>query len=102
MQQDESVRREVMVDQRPARRASGASDRATGGGRPRHPLECRVRRIEGQVRGVLHMLEEGRGTDEVLIQLASIRRSIHVLEQQLVDVELKQFVEGVLPGGPPA
>lgn len=86
-----------MVDQRSERRASGASDRATGGGVPRHPLECCVRRIEGQVRGVLHMPEEDRGTDEILIQIASNRRAIHGLEQKLVDIELKQFVEGVLP-----
>lgn len=67
-----------------------------------HPLECRLRRIEGQVRGVLHMVEQGRSTDEVLVQLASIRGAIHGLEHQLVSVELDRIVERVVRDGRPA
>ena len=63
-----------------------------------HPLECRLRRIEGQVRGVLHMLEQGRSTDEVLVQLASIRG----LEHQLISVELDRVVDRVVRDGRPA
>lgn len=77
------------------------------GGRPAtgvatHPLECRLRRIEGQVRGVLHMLEQGRGTDEVLVQLASISGAIRGLEHQLVSVELDRVVDRVVRDGCPA
>ncbi len=80
-----------MTDESPERSRRGASGSATSVG-PRHLLECRVRRIEGQVRGVLHMLEEGRRTEEVLVQLASIRGADHGLEQQLVGLELERFV----------
>ncbi|MFP5579921.1 MAG: metal-sensitive transcriptional regulator [Acidimicrobiia bacterium] len=90
-----------MTDQSPERSGTGASESATSAG-PRHLLECRVRRIEGQVRGVLHMLEEGRRTEEVLVQLASIRGAVHGLEQQLVGLELERFVEDVLRDGRPA
>ena len=69
---------------------------------PTHLLECRLRRIEGQVCGVLHMLEDGRGTDDILIQLASIRGAVHGLERQLVDVELTRLFDGVLSGRLPA
>ncbi len=37
----------------------------------------RLRRIEGQVRGVQHMLEEDRDCPEVLQQMAAIRSAIH-------------------------
>ena len=90
-----------MTHRSPERSGGGAMGSATGVG-PRHLLECRVRRIEGQVRGVLHMMEEGRRTDEVLVQLASIRGAVHGLEQQLVGLELERFVEDVLRDGPPA
>jgi DNA-binding FrmR family transcriptional regulator len=90
-----------MTDESPERSRSGASGSATSVG-PRHLVECRVRRIEGQVRGVLHMLEEGRRTEEVLVQLGSIRGAVHGLEQQLVGLELERFVEDVLRDGRPA
>jgi len=89
-----------MRDQRPEG-ASAGGESATSAV-TRHPLECRVRRIEGQVRGVLHMLEQGRSTDEVLVQLASIRGAVHGLEQQLVDVELERLMDDVLRDGRPA
>jgi DNA-binding FrmR family transcriptional regulator len=90
-----------MTDQGLAESGSGAGGRAMDAA-PRRQLECRVRRIEGQVRGVLRMLEEGRRTEEVLVQLASIRGAVHGLEQQLVGLELERFVEDLLRGGRPA
>lgn len=37
----------------------------------------RLRRIEGQVRGVQRMIEEGRGCPEVLVQLAAVREAVN-------------------------
>ena len=37
----------------------------------------RLRRIEGQVRGVLRMVEEDRDCPEVLQQMAAIRSAVH-------------------------
>lgn len=48
------------------------------------------------------MLEQGRRTDEVLVQLASIRGAIHGLEHQLVTVELDRIVGRVVRDGRPA
>jgi CsoR family transcriptional regulator, copper-sensing transcriptional repressor len=37
----------------------------------------RVRRIEGQARGVAKMIEEGRDCNDILQQLAAIRSAAH-------------------------
>lgn len=40
-------------------------------------LTTRLRRIEGQVRGVQRMVEEDRDCPEILQQMAAIRAAIH-------------------------
>ncbi len=44
----------------------------------------RLRRIEGQVRGVSRMIEEGRDCQEVLQQLAAIRSATHQTSLRLM------------------
>lgn len=43
----------------------------------RNSLINRLQRMEGQVRGVRRMLEEGRDCHEVLTQLAAVRGAAH-------------------------
>ncbi len=43
----------------------------------RSNLQNRLRRIEGQVRGVQKMLDEERQCEEIVQQLASIRSAVH-------------------------
>jgi len=40
-------------------------------------IQHRLHRIEGQVRGVQRMLDDGRECDELLQQLAAIRSAVH-------------------------
>ncbi|MBI5290252.1 MAG: metal-sensitive transcriptional regulator, partial [Chloroflexi bacterium] len=40
-------------------------------------LQKRLRRIEGQVRGVQKMLDEDRECHEIIQQLAAIRSAVH-------------------------
>ncbi len=40
-------------------------------------LVRRLRRVEGQVRGLQRMLEEGRACSEVLVQLAALREALN-------------------------
>ena len=40
-------------------------------------LSARMRRIEGQVRGVQRMIEEGRECPDILQQMAAIRAAMH-------------------------
>jgi len=44
----------------------------------------RLSRIEGQVRGIAKMLEEGRGSLEVLQQLASIQASLRGISKSIL------------------
>ncbi|MCL6594136.1 MAG: metal-sensing transcriptional repressor, partial [Alicyclobacillus sp.] len=39
-------------------------------------MRNRLRRVEGQVRGVLAMMENGRDCQEVVTQLAAIRSAV--------------------------
>jgi DNA-binding FrmR family transcriptional regulator len=43
----------------------------------RQEMLARLRRIEGQARGVQRMVEEGRDCAEIIHQLASIRAATH-------------------------
>lgn len=47
-------------------------------------LMGRLRRIEGQVRGISHMIEEDRPCEEVLIQLLAVRTAIDRVTSQVV------------------
>jgi len=46
----------------------------------------RVRRLEGQVRGVARMIEEDRDCSEILQQLAAVRAAAHQAAVALVRV----------------
>ncbi len=43
----------------------------------REDLQKRLRRIEGQVRGVQKMIDEGRECQDIVQQLAAIRSAVH-------------------------
>lgn len=47
-------------------------------------LVSRVRRIEGQARGVARMIEEDRDCNEILQQLAAVRSAAHQATIMLV------------------
>ena len=49
----------------------------------------RLRRLEGQVRGLQHMIEEGRSCREVLTLLAGVRSALNATG----DVILEHYVE---------
>lgn len=59
----------------------------------------RLRKIEGQVRGISKMIEEDRYCDDVLIQLSSIDQSIKslanlILENHMYTCIAKEFEKG--------
>jgi DNA-binding FrmR family transcriptional regulator len=60
----------------------------------------RLRRIEGQVRGLQRMVEEGRDCAEVVTQLAAVRAALDRAGQHLVGASLRSCLEGAtLPPG---
>ncbi|MBN1180383.1 MAG: metal-sensitive transcriptional regulator [Anaerolineae bacterium] len=50
----------------------------------RNDLLRRLRRIEGQTRGVARMIEEGRDCQDVLQQLSAIRAAVHKTSVELM------------------
>jgi len=50
----------------------------------RKSATSRLKRIEGQVRGVLRMVEEDRYCVDVLTQIAAIRAALHKVEEEVL------------------
>jgi DNA-binding FrmR family transcriptional regulator len=61
----------------------------------------RLRRIEGQVRGVQHMLEEGRECDDILTQLMAIRSGVEQVGLMMMDAHLERCVLSDFPPDSP-
>ncbi|SFL55149.1 DNA-binding transcriptional regulator, FrmR family [Paenibacillus sp. 1_12] len=53
-------------------------------------MKKRLRRIEGQVRGVLRLMEEGKTCKEVVSQLSAVRNASDKAIAQIVAVNLQQ------------
>lgn len=61
----------------------------------------RLLRIEGHVRGIRRMAEEGRACEEVLIQLAAVRAALEQAGRVLLEDHLETCViEGIAAGDP--
>ena len=60
----------------------------------REQLAVRLRRAEGQLRGVQRMLEEGADCTEVLPQLAAVKAAVDQVGLHLISDRLRACVEG--------
>ena len=69
----------------PVQRATAATET-----RPTGDILVRLRRIEGQVRGLQHMLERGDPCREMLTQIAAARAALAAVGLRLVDCEVRQ------------
>jgi DNA-binding FrmR family transcriptional regulator len=64
-------------------------------------LLTRLRRIEGQIRGIQRMLEEGRGCEDILTQLTAARSALDQVGLLLMDWHIERCVLGGLPSDEP-
>lgn len=55
-------------------------------------VKRRMKRIEGQVRGVLRMMEEGKPCKEVVSQLSAVRSAVDKAMAQIVADNLQQCI----------
>ena len=60
----------------------------------------RLRRIEGQVRGLQGMLEENRYCSEVLTQIASVHEALRAVARELMRNHLKHCAAQAIRSGP--
>ena len=59
----------------------------------------RLSRIEGQVRGVTRMIEEGRYCIDVLTQIQALRAALAKVETELLKAHLGHCIEGAIVSG---
>ena len=68
----------------------------------RDDLLVRLRRVEGQVRGLQRMLEEDRYCIDVLTQISSVTRALQGVAIELLDEHVRHCVRDAIDQGGPA
>ena len=59
----------------------------------------RLKRIEGQVRGVINMIESDKSCEEILIQISSIKAALHKTGQVILERHIHRCVlDGIREG----
>ena len=59
----------------------------------------RLNRIEGQVRGIAKMVEDGRYCIDVLTQLQAVRAAVAKVETEMLKDHLGHCIEGAIVSG---
>jgi DNA-binding FrmR family transcriptional regulator len=60
---------------------------------------ARLKRIEGQVRGIMRMIEEDKPCEEILIQIGSTKAALHKVGQVVLEGHLHHCVlDGIQHG----
>ncbi len=67
----------------------------------RRSVAARLKRIEGQVGGLLRMVEEDRYCVDVLTQIAAVRAALHKVEEQILRDHVGHCVAGAFASGDP-
>ena len=61
----------------------------------------RLRRIQGQVAGIVSMIEDGRECGEVMVQVAAVSRAIDRAGFKIISAELQACAAANEKGDPP-
>ena len=59
----------------------------------------RLKRVEGQVGGLIRMVEEDRYCVDVLIQINAVRAALHKVEEQILRDHVSHCVAGAFASG---
>ncbi len=55
----------------------------------------RVKRAQGQLGGIVKMLEEGRSCDEIVTQMSAVSKAVHTAAFTLISASLEEcIIEG--------
>ena len=65
-------------------------------------MSVRLRRIEGQVGGLLRMVEEDRYCVDLLTQINAVRAALHKVESQILKDHVSHCVADAFASGDPA
>jgi Uncharacterized protein conserved in bacteria len=64
-------------------------------------VRTRLRRIEGQVRGLQRMVDEDAYCIDILTQISSANRALQAVALELLDAHLEHCVRDAIDGGGP-
>jgi DNA-binding FrmR family transcriptional regulator len=64
-------------------------------------IRARLRRIEGQVRGLQRMVDEDAYCIDILTQISSANRALQAVALELLDAHLEHCVRDAIDGGGP-
>jgi DNA-binding FrmR family transcriptional regulator len=67
----------------------------------KHAIESRLRRIEGQVRGLQKMIDDERYCADVLMQLSSVQEALRGVGRALLHNHLKHCATEAIRSGDP-
>ena len=59
----------------------------------------RLQRIEGQVRGLTRMVEEGRYCIDIVTQISAVRAALRRVEEEVLREHVAHCVEGAIASG---
>ena len=62
-------------------------------------LLARLNKIEGQVRGISRMIEDGRYCIDVLTQINAARAALAKVESEMLQTHLSHCIEGAIVSG---
>ncbi|MDR1831269.1 MAG: metal-sensing transcriptional repressor [Fusobacteriaceae bacterium] len=62
-------------------------------------LLLRLKRIEGQIRGVIHMIEEDRHCDDVLNQIASVKAALNGVSKVILETHISNHLLAEIKNG---
>lgn len=65
-------------------------------------IQKRLARLEGQVRGVARMVDEGRYCVDILNQTAAIHSALKAVEKLVIDDHARTCIETAVESGNPA
>jgi DNA-binding FrmR family transcriptional regulator len=65
----------------------------------RKSVTARLKRIEGQVGGLLRMVEDDRYCVDLLTQINAVRAALHKVEQQILEDHVTHCVADAFAGG---
>ena len=62
----------------------------------------RLRRIEGQIRGLQNMVEQGRYCADILVQISSVQEALRGVSKVLLQNHLRHCATAAIASGKPA
>lgn len=66
------------------------------------PIKNRLRRIEGQLRGVLNMMEREQGCRDVMTQLSAIRAGVERVQMYVIATNMERCIREEVTSGQPS